>query len=82
MQILDILKQGGSRFVRRQKGGTQVGASWVVVDDKLAYEKVCAALREGAPEVQQRLMSSTQKIRETIAQEREQKRVEKENGCN
>jgi hypothetical protein len=59
-----------------------VGASWVVVDDKLAYEKVCAALREGAPEVQQRLMSSTQKIRETIAQEREQKRVEKENGCN
>ena len=73
MKVLDILKERGSRFVKRQKGGTKIGASCVVVNDKLAYEKVCAALREGAPDVQRRLMPSQQKIREVIAEERKQK---------
>ncbi|KAL3910350.1 MAG: hypothetical protein SGARI_002167 [Bacillariaceae sp.] len=85
MKVLDILKERGSRFVKRQKGGTLVGASWVVVSNKLAYEKVCAALREGTPEVQQRFISSSQKmIREAVAEQRGGGgvRTEKENGHN
>jgi hypothetical protein len=84
LKVLDILHDRGARFVRRQKGAghsaaitlatagpltTPGGASWVVVSDKLAYEKVCAALRDGAPEVQRRMMSSSQKIREALLRE-------------
>ncbi|KAG7351156.1 hypothetical protein IV203_010516 [Nitzschia inconspicua] len=60
LEVLDVLKERGSRFVRRQKGGGAGGrnAVWVEVNKKLAYEKVCAALRDGAPQVQRRLLSS------------------------
>lgn len=63
MQVLDVLKERGSRFVRRQKGGGR-SAVWVEVNQKLAYEKVCAALRDGAPQVQRQMFSSAAKAQE------------------
>jgi len=47
MEILDILKTRGARFVRRMKGRSLASSQWVEVAHKIAYEKVCQALREG-----------------------------------
>jgi hypothetical protein len=39
---------------------------WVEVPHKLAYEKVCQALRDGAPQVQRQILSSTRAIQESL----------------
>jgi hypothetical protein len=73
MQVLDVLKERGSRFVRRQKCGGGRNAVWQQVNQKLAYEKVCAALRDGAPQVQRQLLSSSsQKYRAASATSEDQ----------
>lgn len=74
MNIMEVLESRGARFVRRQKGrhATTVAAAeskhassppfsshWVEVSPKIAYEKVCQALRDGTPEIQRKMLSSS-----------------------
>ncbi len=50
MKVLDVLASRGARFVRRVKGGSSTSAHWEEVAHKIAYEKVCQALRDaGGP---------------------------------
>lgn len=57
MKILDVLASRGARFVRRVKGGSSTSSHWEEVAHKIAYEKVCQALRDaGGPSRQ--MMSS------------------------
>ncbi len=59
MKIMDIIKNGGARFVKREK--TAGHFSWVEIDSKGAYEKVCQALRDGAPDVRRKAMSASKR---------------------
>lgn len=43
MKILDVLKDRGARFVKREK--TAGRFTWVEIDSKSAYERVCQELR-------------------------------------
>lgn len=75
MKIMDELESRGARFVRRQKGGCATMATleknrqgspalsshWVEVSAKVAYEKVCQALRDGTQTIQRQMMSSSQR---------------------
>lgn len=57
MKVLDVLSSRGARFVRRVKGGSSTSSHWEEVAHKIAYEKVCQALRDaGGPSRQ--MMSS------------------------
>ena len=47
MKLLDVVKSTGARFVKRQK--TAGGLTWIEINDRGAYEKICQALRDGAP---------------------------------
>mmetsp|Transcript_3021 Transcript_3021/g.7123 ORF Transcript_3021/g.7123 Transcript_3021/m.7123 type:complete len:627 (-) Transcript_3021:575-2455(-) len=50
MKVLDVLATRGARFVRRVKGGSSTSSHWEEVAHKIAYEKVCQALRDaGGP---------------------------------
>jgi hypothetical protein len=55
MKVLDIVKARGGRFVRRQKAAGLF--CWEPIGDKSAYEKVCQALRDGAPDLQRHVLS-------------------------
>lgn len=55
MKILDLVKASGGRFVRRQR--TAEGLIWQEINDKGSYEKICQALREGAPDLRRRVLS-------------------------
>jgi hypothetical protein len=55
MKIMDIVKDRGARFVKRVK--TSGPSIWVEIDPKGAYEKVCQALRQGAPESRGKMLS-------------------------
>lgn len=59
MKILDIVKESGARFVRREKAAGQF--CWVEIEGKGAYEKVCQALRDGAPDLRRQVLSSCKK---------------------
>lgn len=56
MELLDLVRSRGMRFVRRQKvdRGQVV---WVEISEERAYEKVCQSLREGAPEIRRKMIS-------------------------
>jgi hypothetical protein len=56
MKIMDIVKDRGARFVRREKAAGR--SIWVEIDAKGAYEKVCQALRQGAPEMRSKSLSA------------------------
>lgn len=56
-KLLDIVTSHGGRFVRRNKahkGNSNFG--WEQLTDKQAYEKICQALREGAPDLRRRML--------------------------
>lgn len=59
MKVLDALQTQGSRFVRRVKGGKGLSSHWEEVPHKVAYEKVCQALRDGAPSMQRKFLSTS-----------------------
>lgn len=59
MKVLDALQTQGSRFVRRVKGGKGLSSYWEEVPHKVAYEKVCQALRDGAPSMQRKFLSTS-----------------------
>lgn len=62
MKILDVLATRGSRFVRKIKGASSVAARWEEVSHKIAYEKVCQALRDaGGPNVNEMLTSPSKR---------------------
>lgn len=70
--LLEIIQSNGGRFVRRVKGAIRntnnsvdenhgANAScyhWEQLNDRQAYDKICQSLREGAPEVRRRILSS------------------------
>lgn len=64
LQVMDEVRARGGRFVRRVKAATN-GRSfgWEELEEKRSYEKVCQALREGAPEIRRKMLSCS-KIRE------------------
>jgi hypothetical protein len=41
---------------------------WEAIEEKRAYEKVCQALRDGAPELRQRMLASS-KVKEAMNRE-------------
>jgi hypothetical protein len=56
-KLLDVVSSRGGRFVRRNKAhksGTSF--AWEQLNEKQAYEKICQALREGAPELRRRML--------------------------
>jgi hypothetical protein len=75
LEILDVVKAGGARFVRREK--TPGGFSWVGIQDKGAYEKVCQGLRDGAPDLRRQMLSSS---KHKAAKTKENKKEGKEDG--
>eukprot|EP00980_Cylindrotheca_fusiformis_P007960 scaffold1697_cov120-Cylindrotheca_fusiformis.AAC.42 len=62
MKLMDLVKENGGRFVRRQR--TAEGLIWQEINDKGAYEKVCQALRDGAPDLRRQVMSKLSKSTE------------------
>lgn len=59
MDVLAKLRSRGMRFVRREKEGTFDRQVWVEISEQRAYEKVCQSLREGAPELRRRMLSTS-----------------------
>lgn len=59
MKIFDIVKESGARFVKRDKAAGRF--CWVEIDRKGAYDKICQALREGAPDLRRRVLSAAKK---------------------
>lgn len=59
MKLLDLVKATGGRFVRRQR--TAEGLIWQEINDKGAYEKICQALRDGAPDLRRQVLSKLKK---------------------
>jgi len=57
MKVLDVLSSRGARFVRRIKGGSSASSHWEEVADKIAYEKICQALRDAGGPPRQMLSS-------------------------
>jgi len=57
MKVLDVLKERQARFVRRVKGGSSTSSHWEEVAHKIAYEKVCQALRDAGGPSRQMLSS-------------------------
>jgi hypothetical protein len=49
--IVQKIRELGGRFLRRHDVTGQGGVVWVDIGDTRAVEKVCQALREGAPEI-------------------------------
>lgn len=73
MELLDMISHRGGRFVRRVKVPHRGRFGWEEIDEKRAYEKVCQALREGAPELRRKMLASTHAIRgEQQQQQQEQ----------
>ena len=57
--LMETVRSRGGRFLQRVKiGGGRIG--WVEVVELRAYEKVCQALREGAPEFRRQMMAQSQ----------------------
>ena len=59
MDVLSKLNSRGMRFVRRDKDGTFGRQVWVEISEQRAYEKVCQSLREGAPELRRKMLSTS-----------------------
>ena len=63
MKIMDLVKNGGARFVKREKAAGVF--AWVEIDSKGAYERVCQALRDGATDLRKMVLSADAKSRAT-----------------
>lgn len=67
MHVMDEIQARGGRFVRRVKTASNGrGFGWEEISSKKAYEKVCQALREGAPELRRKMMASEARLRQEI----------------
>jgi hypothetical protein len=63
MELLDIVRARGGCFVRKDKVAGQ--SAWVEIGEHRAYEKVCQALREGAPELRRQMLAVCLKSKQT-----------------
>jgi hypothetical protein len=64
MELLELVRSRGGRFVRRVKRLYKGRFGWEENGEKQAHEKVCQALREGAPELRRKMLASSYKLRE------------------
>jgi hypothetical protein len=62
-EVMGIIKSNGGRFVRRVKASYRGRFGWEEIAEKRAYEKVCQALREGAPELRRKMLASSGQLR-------------------
>jgi hypothetical protein len=58
-KLLEVVKSRGGRFLKRKKASGR--QAWAEVGEKQAYEKVCQALRDGAPKLRRQMMASSKK---------------------
>lgn len=57
--IIEIIRDRGGRFLRRARvteAGTPDRYAWAELPENRIYEKVCQALRDGAPQIRQRML--------------------------
>lgn len=65
MKIMDEVKSRGGKFVRRVKTARKGNTfGWEDIGEKRAYEKVCQALRDCAPELRRRMMTFSKRVQE------------------
>jgi hypothetical protein len=57
--IVQKIREQGGRFLRRYNMSAQGRVIWVDIGDTRACEKVCQALREGAPEIRRQKQADT-----------------------
>lgn len=62
-EVMGMIKSNGGRFVRRVKSSYGGRFGWEEIPEKRAYEKVCQALREGAPELRRKMLASSGQLR-------------------
>jgi hypothetical protein len=55
-EVLQKIRLRGGRFVKRDTT-TNGRAAWTAVGEQQAYEKVCQALRDGAPELRRQMVA-------------------------
>lgn len=58
-EVLEVIRSRGGRFVRRVKTAYCGRFGWEEIEEKRAYEKICQALREGAPELRRKMLASS-----------------------
>jgi hypothetical protein len=69
-KIMSTVRSRGGRFLQRLKlcgKGDSEKHGWVEIDDTRVYEKVCQALREGAPKIRQQMLKIS--VPETLEKE-------------
>lgn len=59
VMIVQKIREQGGRFLRRHSFTAQGRVNWVDIGDTRACEKVCQALREGAPEIRRQKQADT-----------------------
>jgi hypothetical protein len=74
MKLLNIVRARGGRFVRKDKVAGR--SAWFEIGEHRAYEKVCQALRDGAPELRRQMLSVGLKSKQTTLLERMSSRDE------
>jgi hypothetical protein len=63
-KIMEIVRSRGGRFLRRVKvaaGYPRDRFAWVEIGDQRVYEKVCQALRDGAPQIRKQMLAMSRK---------------------
>jgi hypothetical protein len=61
-KIMGTVRTQGGRFLKRTKLNDKADSEnygWVEIDDTRVYEKVCQALREGAPQIREQMLKIT-----------------------
>ena len=81
-ELMELVRSKGGRFLRRIKTtyNGQSRFAWEEIGQRRRYEKVCQALREGAPELRRQMMATATKIGDF--NHKEHSAIEKENRGN
>ena len=56
-ELMSVVQSRGGRFLRRVKTSGTGRFAWEEIGELRAYEKVCQALREGAPEIRRKMIA-------------------------
>eukprot|EP00934_Nitzschia_sp_Nitz4_P009134 Nitzschia sp. Nitz4//scaffold13_size275219//118818//119273//NITZ4_000869-RA/size275219-processed-gene-0.85-mRNA-1//1//CDS//3329535999//9124//frame0 len=80
-EILEAIRARGGRFVRRVKTSYGGRFGWEEIEEKRAYEKVCQALREGAPELRRRMIRSANVLARSSSRGRSSSPVVTDHRC-
>lgn len=81
-KIMSIVRARGGRFLKRSKLNEKADSEhygWVEIDDLSMYEKVCQALREGAPKIREQMLkiSTPETLGKENSDDRKQSSTEK-----